>query len=335
MRRCVSSLLNGSSPPSVVDRTYALPYYGGMITVVTTGARTLIEDAGRVGHEHLGVPTSGAADINSLRLANRLAGNPDTSAALEVALLGPTLTFAHDTVVAYAGADTDLHLDGATVPAFHTVAVRAGQTLSIGSLRGGVYGYLAVAGGVAATPVLGSQSTCTLSGLGPAPLNTGDTLPTGSHENHPDYLAALPRPVRAEIRYIPGPHTEVFSEEAQAQFVRTDWSISAHTSRVGIRLDGATMDAPQESLPSLGMVTGAIQVPPNGSPIVLGPDHGTTGGYPVIGVVIPDDMCALAQQVPGNTVRFVPVTVSEDDGARTDSAAFASATMLHLPSISA
>lgn len=322
MPRCASSLPSGSSPPSVLDAVYALPYDGTMITVVSPGARTLVEDAGRVGYEHLGVPTSGAADINSLRLANALVGNPETSAALEVALYGPTLTFADDTVIAYAGADSDLLLDGATVPTRHTVPVRAGQTLTIGSLRGGIYGYLAVGGGIAVTPVLGSRSTCTLSGLGPAPLRGGDVLPTGAQESLTSFSVARQQPLSVKartVRYIPGPHADMFSAEAHEQFITTGWSISARSSRVGIRFDGVPLDAPQESLPSMGMVTGAVQVPPDGSPIVLGPDHGTTGGYPVIAVVVPDDLCALAQCVAGESIQFSPVTFEEYVEAQRDS----------------
>lgn len=282
-----------------------------MITVTSPGARTLVEDLGRPGYEHLGVPTSGAADPQSLTVANLLAGNPANTAALEVALHGPTLTFHTDTVVAYAGSPVDLLLDDAPAPNHHTLHVRAGQTLRIGGLRDGVYGYLAVHGGIDTAPVLGSRSSCTLSGLGPAPLAPGDSLPLVDTARAATVRAMHAPATRSRtVRYLPGPHADRFGTAACAQFAQTRWAISPDTSRVGIRLTGEALSAPSDSLPSLGMVTGAIQIPPNGHPIVLGPDHGTTGGYPVIGVVVAEDMPVLVQQVPGTTIRFVPVDLN-------------------------
>lgn len=279
------------------------------LTVLSPGARTLMQDAGRPGYAHLGVPTSGAADLPSLRLANLLADNPAETPALEVALHGPTLHFSLDTAVAYAGAPADLFLDDRPVPAQHTIPVRAGQTLRIEALHGGVYGYLAVAGGFTVTPVLGSSSTCTLSGLGPAALSAGQSLGLNASSMGQGFrFARTTPPTTTRIRFTPGPHGDLFGHETAARFAATTWAVSPVSSRVGVRLDGATLSAPQGSLPSMGMVLGAIQVPPTGHPIVLGPDHGTVGGYPVLGVVLAADLPHLMQHRPGTRVQFVPIT---------------------------
>lgn len=280
-----------------------------MITVLSPGARTLVQDAGRPGYEHLGVPTSGAADQPALRLANVLVGNRPEAAAFEVAAFGPSLLFTADAVVAFAGADADLMLDERPVPARHTVRVRSGQVLTIGALRGGVYGYLAVAGGLAVPLVLGSASSCTMSGLGSPALAAGQSLALRDPDTHTADGFALPRAADATIttplRVLPGPHAHLFPSASLDRFYDSAWSVSTLTSRVGVRLDGpAALDVEATSLPSMGMVTGAIQVPPSGQPIVLGPDHGTVGGYPVLGVVHPEDMPALMQRPSGAAVAF-------------------------------
>lgn len=279
-----------------------------MITVLSPGARTLVQDAGRPGYEHLGVPTSGAADLPSLRLANLLVGNAPTEPAVEVAAHGPTIEFSCAAVVAYAGADVDLFLDDRPVPTHHTLRVGAGQVLRLGALRGGLYGYLAVAGGLDVPRVLGSASSCTLSGLGPdTALAAGHQIRlTRPSQQVEDAFCLVPSSaLSTRVRVLPGPHLSLFDEHAVMGFFSTGWSISALSSRVGIRLDGGSpIPVPQVSLPSMGMVRGAVQIPPNGMPIVLGPDHGTVGGYPVLGVIHPDDMAALMQRPSGDSVAF-------------------------------
>jgi biotin-dependent carboxylase-like uncharacterized protein len=313
------------------------PYDGGMITVLSPGARTLVQDAGRPGREHLGVPASGAADGLSLRLANLIVGNSAAEAAFEVAAHGPTFQFTSDATIAYAGADTDLFLDDRPVPCRHTLRVRAGQMLSIGALRGGLYGYLAVGGGLDVPRVLGSAASCTLSGLGTPALTSGQSVGLAHADQHvEDAFAAptsAPLPVTSTLRVLPGPHVDLFGKDAIDAFFAARWSVSALSSRVGVRLDGSSpVTVPQVSLPSMGMVRGAIQVPPNGLPIVLGPDHGTVGGYPVLGVVHPDDMPALMQRVAGATLAFAPA------GTRTSTDAPTSAPVLfhrHMAAASA
>lgn len=283
-----------------------------MIEVLSPGARTLVQDAGRAGFEHLGVPTAGAADAPALALANRLVGNPAGAAGLEIALHGPTLRFTADTRIALTGSAADLRVDGAMAPVLHTVHVRAGQTVTVGTLRDGLRAYLAVSGGIAVEPVLGSRSTCTLSGLGPAPLVAGQVLPVGPAAPVSS-LAVLPTTLRSDgrVRIVLGPHEDLFDAAVVESFLAGRWTVSPQSSRVGVRLDGPPLAAPQESLPSLGMVTGAIQVPPSGQPIVLGPDHGTTGGYPVIGAVVTADLPVLAQALPGSLLSFEAVTVAQ------------------------
>lgn len=278
-----------------------------MITVLSPGARTLVQDAGRPGYEHLGVPTSGAADLPSLRLANLLVGNAPTEAAVEVAAHGPSIEFSSPAVVAYVGGDVDLLLDDRPVPTHHTLRVGAGQVLHVGALRGGLYGYLAVAGGLDVPRVLGSASSCTLSGLGPTALAADHQIRLAhpSQQVEDAFCLAPSSALSTRVRVLPGPHLSLFDEHAVMGFFSTGWSVSALSSRVGVRLDGGSpIPVPQVSLPSTGMVRGAVQVPPNGMPIVLGPDHGTVGGYPVLGVIHPDDMPALMQRRPGASVTF-------------------------------
>lgn len=286
---------------------------GDMITVLSPGARTLVQDAGRPGYEHLGVPTSGAADFPSLRLANLLVGNHPSDAAFEIAAHGPTVRFEVDATVAYAGADVDLFLDERPVPCRHTLRVRAGQSLSVGSLRGGLYGYLAVAGSITAPTVLGSASSCTLSGLGSPALVAGVEVPLRDSSQMVEDAFAAPvlstsHSATTPLRVLPGPHPNLFGVDIMEGFFAARWAVSALSSRVGVRLDGGVPVAiPPVSLPSMGMVRGAIQIPPNGMPIVLGPDHGTVGGYPVLGVVHPDDMPTLMQRPSGSVLRFIPI----------------------------
>lgn len=279
-----------------------------MITVLAPGAYTLVQDGGRGGHEHLGVPTSGAFDAPLLALANTLAGNASTAPGFEVALAGPTLRFDAPAQVALAGSFDAATVNGCPVPAWHTLDIPAGATLSVGPLARSLRGYVAVRGGLPVGKVLGSASSCTLSGLGPARLSVGDTFDQPALDGRV-YLASAPAaPISAVVRVLPGPHATLFTPAALAALTSTLWQVSPESSRVGVRLNGPAVDAPGVSLPSLGMVTGAVQVPPSGTPIVLGPDHGATGGYPVPFVVASADMSVLAQVSAGMAVRLQPVT---------------------------
>ena len=225
---------------------------------------------------------------------------------------GPTLRFDAVAQVALTGGFDAATLDGAPVPPWHTLNVAAGSTLAVGPLSRSLRGYIAVRGGLALPRVLGSVSTCTMSGLGTSRLNVGDTFDTPTLTGRVYRASATPAATATTVRVLPGPHAHLFTKQALSALTGTAWAVSPDSSRVGVRLTGPAVDAPAASLPSLGMVTGAIQVPPSGLPIVLGPDHGSTGGYPVPFVVARADLSVLAQAVPGTPVRFAPVSAAPD-----------------------
>ncbi|MGR6916017.1 5-oxoprolinase subunit C family protein [[Actinomadura] parvosata] len=271
-----------------------------MIEVLNPGPYATVQDLGRPGYAHLGVPRSGAADAPSLRLANRLVGNAETLAGIELTFGGARLRFHDGAWAALAGAP----LAGAGMGA--PFWVPPGGELRLGAPEWGLRTYLAVRGGIAVEPVLGSRSTDSLSGLGPAPLRAGTLLPVGPPEGKISVdLAPPPGPRPAVLRVLPGPRDDWFVPEAMAQLCGRPYTVTQDSNRVGVRLLGARLERAKEGeLPSEGMVTGAVQVPPSGQPIVFLADHPPTGGYPVIGVVREADLPVLAQLRPGDEVRF-------------------------------
>jgi len=280
-----------------------------VIEVVRAGPLTTVQDLGRPGYAHLGVPRSGALDTPALRAANRLVGNPEDSAGLEVTLAGCALRLRVARTVAVTGAPVDITVDGRSVDCGQPVAVPAGALVRLGRARSGLRSYLGVGGGIAVPPVLGSRSTDTLSGLGPAPLADGDLLPVGearpsTESSTVDNLPAPPAGPVA-LRITLGPRADWFTAAAVEALCGTEYTMSPMTNRVGARLAGAALPrAKAGELPSEGIVLGAVQVPPDGQPLVFLADHPTTGGYPVIGIVDPADLPALAQARPGATVLF-------------------------------
>lgn len=277
------------------------------ITVLKAGPLTTVQDLGRPGLAHLGVPRSGALDEPALRLANRLVGNEDGAAGLECTLLGVTLRADAALRVAVTGAPAPVTVDGAEVGVAAPLAVPAGAVLRVGPARTGLRSYLAVAGGVAVPPVLGSRSTDTLSGLGPAPLRDGDVLPIGPEPARSPAPAGRPRQPDREVllRAYPGPRVDWFTVAAVETLLAGAYKVSPTSNRVGARLTGPVLErAVAGELPSEGLVLGAVQVPASGEPLVFLADHPTTGGYPVIAVVEPDDLPLLAQARPGTAVRF-------------------------------
>ena len=270
------------------------------------GSLTLIEDLGRPGHAHLAVSRSGAADRPACIRANRLVGNADGAAVLEMTLLGATLRFEADHFVALTGADMDARLDDAPLALEAATAVRAGQVLACGAARRGVRAYLAVAGGIEAPLLLGSRSRDVLAGLGPAPLRPGDRLAIGAARGTPRAVAGVPAmPDVPTMRLLPGPRDDWFAPDALRILAGVAYTVSPDSNRIAIRLQGPVLPrAIDAELPSEGLVPGAIQVPSDGQPVVMLADHPTTGGYPVIGVVLPDDLWLLAQARPGSAVRF-------------------------------
>ncbi|MCO8276486.1 biotin-dependent carboxyltransferase family protein [Actinoplanes sp. TRM 88003] len=270
-----------------------------MITVVRAGPLTTIQDQGRPGYAHLGVPRSGALDQRALRHANTLVGNSSTAAGLETTLLGCALRFDEPARVAVAGAPADVKVDKVLTSA-RVIEVGAGSVLDVGRAARGVRSYVAVAGGIDIEPVLGSRSTDTLSGLGPPKLANGMALPIGSSSAL--FVADSPGDIvdQLTLGVWLGPRDDWFSGR---ELFENEYQVSPMSNRVGCRLTGAalTRGVPGE-LASEGVVLGAIQVPADGQPLIFLADHPTTGGYPVIGVV--DDVTPLAQARPGSTVRF-------------------------------
>lgn len=281
------------------------------LAVVRAGALTTVQDLGRPGHSHLGVPRSGALDPPSAALANRLVGNPPGAALLETTLNGCALRPRSPVTVAVTGAPCQVTVDGRPVAWGAPLRVPAGAVLDVGAATRGVRGYVAFSGGIAVEPVLGSRSTDLLSGLGPPPLTNGAVLPLGRVTGPPARVDGAPQPAPPEelvLRVTLGPRDDWFTHEAVRTFTSRPYRVSAAGNRIGLRTEGPALErARPGELPSEGMVLGAVQVPPDGRPVVFLADHPTTGGYPVIAVVRGADLPAAAQAAPGTPVRFVAV----------------------------
>lgn len=280
-----------------------------VLEILRTGPFAVVEDLGRPGLAHLGVSRSGAADRRAHKLANRLVANPDDRATVEVAFGGfAARVRGSDVDIAVTGADTDPTVDGIEFGTNSIQHVRDGQVISLGAPPAGLRSYLAVRGGICVEPVLGSRSYDVMSAIGPSPLRAGDRLPIGEHTA--DYPELDQAPVAAitggvvELSVVPGPRDDWFLDPDA--LVRTTWVASDRSDRVGMRLVGRPLQClhPDRQLPSEGATRGAIQVPPNGLPVILGPDHPVTGGYPVVGVVIDEDVDKIAQVRPGQSVRL-------------------------------
>ncbi|MYV56941.1 biotin-dependent carboxyltransferase family protein [Streptomyces sp. SID3212] len=280
------------------------------LAVVRAGALTTVQDLGRHGHAHLGVPRSGALDPPALRLGNRLVGNPEGAAALETTLNGCAVRPRCTVEAAVTGAPCGVTVDGRPVAWGQSVRVPAGAVLDVGPAVSGVRSYLAFGGGVAVEPVLGSRSTDLLSGLGPAPLRDGTVLALGPRRGPAapaDVVPAQAPPAELVLRVRLGPRDGWFTEAALRTLASAVYRVSSASNRIGLRTEGPALErAVTGELPSEGMVLGAVQVPPDGLPLVFLADHPTTGGYPVVAVVREADLAAAAQAVPGTPIRFVP-----------------------------
>ncbi len=276
--------------------------------VVDAGPLTTVQDRGRPGWAHLGVPRAGALDAAAAALANRLVGNDPDAAVLETTLGGVTVRLSAAGTFAVTGASCLVRVDGRAVAFAEPVTVRAGAEVVIGPARQGVRSYLAVAGGIAVPPVLGSRSTDTLARLGPAVLTDGAVLPLGRASARPapvDAHAVRRARGPAVLRFRPGPRRDWFAEDAVATLTAAPYAVTVDSNRVALRLEGAALRRSRhDELPSEGIVRGAVQVPASGRPLVFLNDHPTTGGYPVIAVVHPDDLDLCAQLRPGEPVSF-------------------------------
>ncbi|MFF3644960.1 biotin-dependent carboxyltransferase family protein [Streptomyces sp. NPDC002564] len=278
--------------------------------VVRSGALTTVQDLGRPGHAHLGVPRSGALDPPAARLVNRLVGNPSDAAVLETTLDGCAVRPRRAVTVAVGGAPCPVTVGGRPAPWGAPVRVPAGAVLDVGAAVSGVRCYVAFDGGVAVDPVLGSRSTDLLSGLGPPPLADGAVLPLGCPVPAHARVDIVPQPAPPRelvLGVTPGPRADWFTAAARATLTTRAYRVSSASNRIGLRTEGPALERMSEGeLPSEGMVLGAVQVPPDGRPVVFLADHPTTGGYPVIAVVRARDLAAAAQARPGTPVRFVP-----------------------------
>ncbi|MDQ0829701.1 biotin-dependent carboxylase-like uncharacterized protein [Streptomyces achromogenes] len=281
------------------------------MSVVRAGALTTVQDRGRPGHAHLGVPRSGALDGPAAALVNRLVGNPPDAAVLETTLTGCALAPRSDVTVAVGGAPCRVTVGGRPAAWGAPVRVPAGAVLDVGPAIRGVRGYVAVSGGIVVEAVLGSRSTDLLSGLGPPPLTDGTVLPLGRERPPHARVDAAPQPAppaELVLRVTLGPRDDWFTPDALRAFTARTFHVSSASNRIGLRTEGPVLErARGGELASEGMVLGAVQVPPAGRPVVFLADHPTTGGYPVIGVVRRADLPAAAQAAPGTPVRFVAV----------------------------
>ncbi len=252
------------------------------------GAQTLVQDAGRHGYAHLGVPTAGAFDQFSWRLGNRLVGNPDECASLECLGGGLVLEATAHVTVAVTGAAAPVVVAGRSRSTDEPLHLAPGDRLTLGTPRSGLRYYVAIAGGWVVKPTLGSQSRDTLGQLGPT-VRIGDHLSIGPRRGDVTVDHAPPRPGRLSFDVTPGPDLDLTA------LLEREWDLDPQSNRIGVRLTGDPIFTAITNLPSRPMVLGAVQLPPNGLPIILGPDHPTTGGYPVIAVVTGRSMSDVAQ----------------------------------------
>lgn len=274
------------------------------LEVRDVGAQVTVQDLGRPGRAHLGVPRSGALDEPAHRLANRLVGNEESAATLEC--LGGRLTFRTRSAVTLAvtGAQVPVRAAGRDRAWGNSVPVGAGTVVELGAATQGLRAYVAVSGGIMVETVLGSRSTDLLSGVGPDAVAAGDVLPVGPPGGVPVPVQVVrPPPPSRVLRVRLGPRDDWFERASVEALNGSAYVVGSASNRIGLRLEGTPVRRLGEGeLASEGMVLGAVQVPPNGQPVVFLNDHPTTGGYPVVAVVVSEDLAACAQLRPGDEV---------------------------------
>jgi biotin-dependent carboxylase-like uncharacterized protein len=305
------------------------------IEVTKPGLSTTVQDRGREGYYHVGVPPSGALDQFSLVAGNLLVGNPEGAAALECAYMGPELRFTEPSVVAVTGAELEPRVNGEAQPGWTSFAVEAGDTVTFGHLKGGARAYIAVAGGIDVPEALGSRSTYALGALGGLegrPLQAGDELAVGASANGSagrsapeDVRPALPNEV--EVRVVMGLYDHLLTDDGRRTFLETTWTLTPVADRVGFRYKGEQLDMVKREQPfgagsdpsnivDAPYPIGSIQVPGGVEPIILHRDAVSGGGYAMIATVISADMDTVGQSAPGSTTRFVAVDLDEALAAR-------------------
>ena len=293
------------------------------LEVIAPGLHTTIQDSGRIGFQDVGVPASGPLDRISFRLANTLVGNPPGAPALEMLLQGPTLKVLANTVrIALVGCSASIEIrsgNARRAPAGQSVSLVRGEVFRVGALGDSVCAYLAIEGGPDIPPVLGSVSTYVrgrIGGIHGRRLQAGDLVPLKLDEVELRGERALARPLdlalEQPIRVMVGPQADYFTDEALHTFLSSEYTVSPQADRMGYRLEGpALAHTKGHDIVSDGIVTGSIQVPGSGRPIVLMVDHQTTGGYPKIATVISADIPVVGRRKPGRTIRFVAIEVRE------------------------
>lgn len=297
------------------------------VTVLKPGAQTQLQDGGRFGWQRFGVPVGGAMDLWSHRVANLLAGNAGDEATLEILLMGPSLRFEGAATIALCGADLSVQVAGELLPMHERIELPAGTQLDFGKRVNGLRCYLAVRGGFAVPPVMGSRSTFVRGGFGGfagRALRKGDVLPIGPAAAAgalppavlPDEID-VPVPLAAAqavtpVRVVPGEHAALFAPEVHALMAQSAYQLSPQSDRMGYRLEGPALPRlPGGELISEGVSFGTVQVPPDGQPIVLMAERQSAGGYPKIAHVASVDLPLLAQMAPRQALRFVPVSLAE------------------------
>ena len=285
------------------------------LVVATTGPGTSVQDGGRFGAQRYGLTPSGAVDRLALAAANRLVGNAQFSAAIEIGPLNAVFTASEGAVrVALTGAARPADLAGRAVALNASITLADGESLNLGVARGGVFSYLAIEGGVQGEVMFGSLAVNARAGLGspyPRPLQAGDTLQVTAASGSPERRIDLPALNDGPIRLVMGPQDDEFGD-GKALLLDSEWRISATSDRMGYRLEGpAIKHLYGHNIVSDGTVNGSIQIPGNGQPIVLMPDRGTTGGYPKIATVISADLGRFGQTQAGRSFRFKAVSMAE------------------------
>ncbi|HEY6210906.1 MAG TPA: biotin-dependent carboxyltransferase family protein [Vicinamibacterales bacterium] len=290
------------------------------VYVLKPGMLTTIQDLGRWGYQSRGVPVAGPMDPCSHRVANALAGNGEGAAALEITLVGPELEFGDERLVAIAGAEFDVLLDGRPTPHLAPFLVSSGSHLRFGERRKGARAYLAVSGGIGGAPILGSRSTHVLSGMGGVngrALKTGDLVPLNDAPtamgSHRTAGAVVPLPEgAATIRVLAGPQSDYFADDALDALQSAPYAITQQSDRMAFRLDGPRLaHARGADIISDATPLGALQVPASGQPILLMADRQTTGGYPKIATMIAADVALAGQLGPGDAITFALCTPRE------------------------
>jgi antagonist of KipI len=273
------------------------------IRVISPGLQTTVQDLGRFGWAHFGVSASGAADPLALRAANLIVGNAENAAVLEMTLAGPALEFESAATVAIGGSEF-----GVGLPLWTAIDIAAGQTIRFGATRSGARASLAVRGGLAVKSVMGSASVHVVTGVGGRPLRKGDVLEVGDAAvRRARAGAAPPFTLSGPLRVTAGPQAERFASELYA----AAYTVSEESNRMGLRLRGPAIPSPPGGMLTEGVPLGAVQVPPDGQPIILFVDHQTTGGYPKPANVVSADFWRLGQLRPRDEVLFELVTIEQ------------------------